>query len=381
MKTFFKILTIATLIFGMISCSSDDNGNGNGSGCSNCFTYRNGGNPKTINISKVTYTLSGNNRMELKFHSNSNENIEVRLEGANNFTTIPEGTFTQSSSPVFFRNIKHTEDDGDSNYVVDGMSRQITIIKDGSNYKINFDFTSGVGLTTGNYTGTVGEVNNNPINPNIEVETRIVNGNGFSYRVFYQEEESAQTRRGIIILAVGTGGNMYDGTLNAQCDALAKKGFVAITTTYRTGLNFFASFREDMQEIIANETATFDIPMNKVVLGGLSEGGNRTYGSVLTADPQWSIDPIVGIKGVILECAGGDYGKGRSILYPVLFMMNKVDATVQTTDAEKFVEGLQDNMNPGVKEKSHCLIIPGSGHCTSSGDYKDFILQHIDSWF
>lgn len=218
-------------------------------------------------------------------------------------------------------------------------------------------------------------------NPIVEVIAVTKDGNGFNYKVFYQEEETSQTRRGIIILAVGDGGNIHDTTLNAQCDALARKGFVAITTTYRTNSEYYAGFKEDMELIITNETVAFGIAKSQVVLGGLSRGGNRLHGAVLPENPEYNSYPIEGIKGVILECAGGDYWKGRGILYPVLFMNNKVDNMVQTPDADEFTNGLQENINPGVKDKSHCLIIPGSGHCTDSGTYRDFILQRIDSWF
>lgn len=222
---------------------------------------------------------------------------------------------------------------------------------------------------------------NNPIDSNIEVITKITSEVGFDYKVFYQEQNTPQTRRGIIILAVGDGGNINDGILNGQCDALAKKGFVTITTTYRADSEYYAGFKQDMEQIILAETTTFSIPKNKVVLGGLSRGGNRLHGAVLPANPEYDSYPIEGIKGVILECAGGDFWKGKGILYPVLFMNNKVDNTVQTTDADTFKNGLQENPNSGVKDKSHCLIVSGQGHCTNSNEYKNFILQHIDSWF
>ncbi len=64
---------------------------------------------------------------------------------------------------------------------------------------------------------------NTPIDTNVEVITTTKKGNGFSSKDIYQEEESASTRRGIIILAVGDGGNTNDSTLNAQCVALARK--------------------------------------------------------------------------------------------------------------------------------------------------------------
>lgn len=224
--------------------------------------------------------------------------------------------------------------------------------------------------------------NNEPEMPvNSDVKTKAGTTNGAAYRVFYQETNQADTRKGLIILAVGDGGNENDATLNAQCVALADKGYVAITTTYRTNSEYYAGFKEDMEQIITKETAAFGIARNKVVLGGLSRGGNRLHGAILPANPQSNSYPIEGIKGVILECAGGDEWKGRSILYPVLFMSNKVDNTVQTPDAETFVNGLQQNVNPGVKDKSKTLIIPGSGHCTNANQYKDFIVNNIDNLF
>ncbi|QIG89158.1 hypothetical protein G6R40_05480 [Chryseobacterium sp. POL2] len=224
--------------------------------------------------------------------------------------------------------------------------------------------------------------NNEPEMPvNSDVKTKAGTTNGAAYKVFYQETSQPSTRRGLIILAVGDGGNENDATLNAQCTALADKGYVAITTTYRTNSEYYAGFKEDMEQLITTETTAFSIARNKVVLGGLSRGGNRLHGAVLPANPQNNSYPIEGIKGVILECAGGDVWKGKSILYPVLFMNNKVDNTVQTPDAETFVNGLQENVNPGVKDKSKTLIVPGAGHCTNANQYKDFIINNIDSWF
>lgn len=224
--------------------------------------------------------------------------------------------------------------------------------------------------------------NNEPEMPvNSDVKTKAGTTNGAAYKVFYQETSQPSTRRGLIILAVGDGGNENDATLNAQCAALADKGYVAITTTYRTNSEYYAGFKEDMEQLITKETAAFGIARNKVVLGGLSRGGNRLHGAVLPANPQNNSYPIEGIKGVILECAGGDYWKGRGILYPVLFMNNKVDDAVQTPDAETFVNGLQENVNPDVKDKSKTLIVPGSGHCTNANQYKDFIVNNIDNLF
>jgi hypothetical protein len=218
---------------------------------------------------------------------------------------------------------------------------------------------------------------------NSEVKTRGGIGHDFNYKIYYQESTQANARRGLIILAVGDGGNKDDATLNEQCNALAKKGFVAITTTYRpspgTYINWMASFKENIEQVIQQETEAFNIPRNKVVIGGLSRGGNLTLGSVLPGQ-MGDIPPIAGIKGVILECAGGDEWKGSAILFPVLFMSNATDNAVGT-NAEGFKAGLQNNGNTDVKAKSKTLVIPGEGHCSGSAQYKDFIINNIDSWF
>lgn len=139
------------------------------------------------------------------------------------------------------------------------------------------------------------------------VKTKLGTGNNFQYKIFYQEANTPQTRRGIIILAVGDGGDMNNSTLNAQCDALAKKGFVAITTTYRSQngqqyTQWQTSFKQDIEQVIAKETESFNISRDKVVIGGLSRGGNLMLGFVL---PGQGVEPITGIKGLILECATG----------------------------------------------------------------------------
>ena len=217
-----------------------------------------------------------------------------------------------------------------------------------------------------------------------QVKSKIGTGNSFNYKVFYQDANTPQTRKGLIILAVGDGGNENNGTLNAQCDALAQKGYVAITTTYRpmpaTYVQWYINFKQDIEQIIGKETAAYGIARNKVVIGGLSRGGNLTLGLVLPAQMDADHPPITGIKGVILECAGGDNWKGTAILFPVLFMSNATDKQVGT-NADAFKTGLQSNGNLGVKDKSQLLVIPGEGHCTGSSQYKDFITQHIDSWF
>lgn len=223
--------------------------------------------------------------------------------------------------------------------------------------------------------------NEPPISNKIQIKMN--NANGASYKIYFTESNQAENRKGLIILAVGDGSDENDGILNQQCESLAKKGYIAITTTYRpfssNYTNWMVSFKEDIEKIITQETQAFNITRDKVVIGGLSRGGNLSFGLV-TPGQMGAVPPIAGIKGVILECAGGDWWKGSAILFPTLLMSNATDAAVGA-DAEAFKNGLDSNGNSNIKSKSKVLIIPGEGHCTNSNQYNDFIVNNIDSWF
>ena len=214
------------------------------------------------------------------------------------------------------------------------------------------------------------------------VSSEIVTADGFNYKQFYQESESESTRKGIVILAHGDGGDTNDFNLNDQCTALAQQGYVAVTTSYRpiTGTieNQNSMFKADMEVVIAQVTNDFEIPRGKVIIGGMSRGGNSTFALVLPN--QLGITPIAGIKGVILECSGGDEWKGSAILYPVAYMSNKNDDVMQVPDTNVFKNGLQNNNNPGVSGLSGCLIIDSTGHCSDAGFYKLFVVQKVKEW-
>lgn len=216
----------------------------------------------------------------------------------------------------------------------------------------------------------------------VPVSAKTSEGNGFKYKTFYQENASPETRKGIIILAHGDDTDENDGTLNDQCKSLAQNGYIAVTTSYVT-LNdaTFAQinqkFQENIEQVIVHSMADYEIPRNKVIIGGLSRGGNNTFPLVLPG--QDGINPIAGIKGVILMCSGGDVWKGSAILFPVAYMSTEND-DVMDANANNFKNGLRDNMRPGVSENSECLIIPGNGHCTATEQYKPFIIKKVRQW-
>jgi len=204
----------------------------------------------------------------------------------------------------------------------------------------------------------------------------------FKYKRFYQEEETAATRKGIVILAHGDGTDENDATLNDQCTALAQQGYVAVTTSYDIPENSTLAetnlrFKNQINEVIVDITTIFDIPRNKVIIGGLSRGGNNSFALVLPG--QAGISPIEGIKGVILECSGGDTWKGSAILFPVAYMSTLND-DVMNSNANEFKTGLTQNNNAGVATASECLIIPGIGHCTDNGKYKAFVVTKVKQW-
>lgn len=224
------------------------------------------------------------------------------------------------------------------------------------------------------------------IPPNLTVVSKTTTSNGFSYKEYYQETATADNRKGIVILTHGDGGTSNDGILNAQCTALATEGYVAITSSYRpldvpTNATYAAKimqFKADMEGLITTTTNTYSVARNKVIIGGLSRGGNCTYALSLPAGN--GITPFAGIKGVILECAGGDAYGGGAILFPVAFMANKIDPTVGIVDANDFKNALQNNNNPNVKTLSECLIIDGSGHCGSANLYQPFVVKKVKEW-
>jgi len=219
-------------------------------------------------------------------------------------------------------------------------------------------------------------------NANVPVSSATMQASAFRYKQFYQEEASPNTRKGIVILAHGDGADENDSTLNDQCIALAQYGYVAVTTSYNILPNSNQEqanlrFKTQMNEVIADLTDAFNIPRSKVIIGGLSRGGNNSFALVLPV--QAGITPIDGIKGVILECSGGDNWKGSAILYPVAYMSTLNDNEMNS-NAEEFKAGLAENNNAGVAEASECLIIPGTGHCTDTGKYKAFVIKKVTEW-
>jgi Tectonin domain len=214
---------------------------------------------------------------------------------------------------------------------------------------------------------------------NVSVKNRIESSNtGIRYSIHIQEPavDIANFYKGVVILAHGDGGNETDGTLNGQCAELAKAGYIAATMTYRPlnkGWNPDAiSFKEDVESIITTITAKYNVSRSKVVVGGLSRGSNQLFNCLLPGQPA---TPILGIKAVILECAGGDAWKASVFPYPVAFMANEID-NVMGSNSNNFC----NSINPAIKSQSECLIIPGAGHCGGTNQYTAFILKMVKSW-
>ncbi|WP_018630635.1 hypothetical protein [Niabella aurantiaca] len=156
MKTNCKhhfLMAIAAL-FLLVCCKKENTGQ-NGSG--NNYTYQSGGNPKTEKIARAAWIAAGKEmRLLLYNSSNANDGVELYLETAgSNFSAIPEGSFTNAPNSIAFRSAILYYNDGDESYTVNSIGRKITIAKDGNNYKINFEFTSGMGLVQGSYNGPV----------------------------------------------------------------------------------------------------------------------------------------------------------------------------------------------------------------------------------
>lgn len=206
----------------------------------------------------------------------------------------------------------------------------------------------------------------------------------FSYKTYYQENANANNRKGIIILAHGDGGTFNDGTLNDQCNALAEAGYVATTTSYRNPnqgyINDVNNYKSDIESVINKIVSDYSISINKVIVGGSSRGGDLMFPMFLPANADNSIVPTtLNIKGIILQCSGGDNYKGSAIKKQVAYMSNKND-NVFGTDATTFQTGLSNNLDNSVKTLSECLIINSTGHCTNPEQYKPFILRKVKEW-
>ena len=228
--------------------------------------------------------------------------------------------------------------------------------------------------------------NGTPAPPAITNKVVTAGNYNFKYKVFYQEIQNATNRKGLIILAVGDGGNENDGTLNEQCAALAQEGYVAVTTTYRsldTGLTWDqqgAQFKQDMLFVASNTQIEYTgINQSNTILGGLSRGGNMTM-ALLLPNQFAGTTPFTGIKGALLQCAGGDTWKGSAILFPVAYMSNKVDNVMGVANANDFKTGLASNPNPNVTSQSECLIYNSSGHCADISGNKAFIIKKVKEW-
>ncbi|WP_300672101.1 hypothetical protein [Soonwooa sp.] len=224
------------------------------------------------------------------------------------------------------------------------------------------------------------------LNPSIvllKVAKKDIQASNFNYRAYYPESTATDARKGIVILGVGDGGNVNDGLLNDQCDAIARMGFVAIVTTYEKGSSYAdgnIKFKQNIEEIISKEASLYGIPRSKVVVGGVSKGGNLSLGISLPGQMGNGGQPIEGIKGLIIECGGGDQWKGSALKLPVLYMANATDGATGGNGTD-FRSGIESNTNADVKAKSKFLIAPGEGHCTNSADYKNFIINNINSFF
>ncbi len=211
-------------------------------------------------------------------------------------------------------------------------------------------------------------------------------GNGLQYKVYLQEAATATNRKGIILLAHGDAGSINDGTLNEQCNALSKEGYVAATITYRS-LDYpvewntaISNFKADFENYIQTITTKYNIVRSRVVVGGSSRGSNELF-YVLIAGQGNGNSLITGIKGAILECSGGDNWKGSAITVPVAFMGNQIDNGQDNAVAAEFCAGLQNNTNSNVKNNSECLIIPGTGHCSDpNNQYTPFIVKKVKQW-
>ena len=214
----------------------------------------------------------------------------------------------------------------------------------------------------------------------------------FSFRTYWVDAQNlpSGSLTGVVILAHGDGGTFEDATLNAQCVEIAKKGIIAIVTSYRPGNNAnwvlnVKQFQQDMETLIT-EAATRGIipttmPRNRIILGGLSKGANNsllmTIQGGLSDGNGTTLAPTTGIGGLILECAGGDNYSGSMLGFPALYMANEIDNGYGNVKISDFSAGLATNGLSNVKSKTKILSIPGTNHCGGADQYTNFIVSNL----
>ena len=149
-----KLIPILLLFLSFSACKKDKIEPTN-TDTKNSLTYQNAGNPKTIKLTKATVYIRGTKNMPIVLRGENNLGVTLHLDDVNLFTQIPEGTFTHNSNGKKFNSGTLYYDVDDETYTVQGIDRQITITKNGNNYAFDFEFTTGMGLVKGNYTGPV----------------------------------------------------------------------------------------------------------------------------------------------------------------------------------------------------------------------------------
>lgn len=148
-----KLIPILLLIVSFSACKKDKIDADDAT--KNSLTYQNAGNPKTIKLTKAVVSIKGTKNIPIILRGENNLGVTIHLDDINVFTQIPEGTFKRNSNGKTFNSATLYYGINDESFTVQGIDRQITITKVGSNYSFDFEFTSGMGLVKGNYTGPV----------------------------------------------------------------------------------------------------------------------------------------------------------------------------------------------------------------------------------
>ena len=148
-----KLIPILLLMLSTSACKKEKIDAGNDT--KNSLTYQNAGNPKTIKLTRAVVSIRGTKNMPIVLRGENSLGVTLYLDDINVFTEIPEGSFTRNSNGKMFNSATLYYQVNEESFTVQGIDRQISIKKAGNNYTFDFEFTSGMGLVKGNYTGPV----------------------------------------------------------------------------------------------------------------------------------------------------------------------------------------------------------------------------------
>jgi len=152
---FGKLMVPVIALMVMMGACKKEKSEGNSDG--NSYSYQKGEKSTTLKIKLAENKIAGRNHYLFFSGDGPTDQVQIMVqkEGSDAPEQIPEGTFSKEISGGYrFFNGSLIYGDGLTSPMTD-TDRSISIAKEGSNYRISFEYTTEMGLVKGNYTGPI----------------------------------------------------------------------------------------------------------------------------------------------------------------------------------------------------------------------------------